>query len=70
MKGAPAPDADAIVVGAGPAGAALARRLAGRARVLLLERPARGEDRPAAAWRIGESLPGAAATLLRRSGLY
>lgn len=54
---------DAIVVGAGPAGCALARRLRPGLRVLLLDRPA-GADTEAA--RIGESLPGAARLLLQR----
>ena len=61
---------DAIVVGAGPAGSALARRLAPRCRVLLLERaPSSAVPVNPMAWRIGESLPGAAAVLLRRQGL-
>jgi flavin-dependent dehydrogenase len=63
-------DWDVIVVGAGPAGSALARRLAGQHRVLLLERePGREPDR-SVEWRVGESLPGAAAVLLRRLGLF
>lgn len=66
---------DVIVVGAGPAGSAVAQRLAGAHRVLMLDRPAPPEPpphtpRPAAAWRIGESLPGAAGVLLRRQGLF
>ncbi|WP_321818308.1 MULTISPECIES: NAD(P)/FAD-dependent oxidoreductase [unclassified Paraburkholderia] len=65
---------DVIVFGAGPAGSALARRLAGQHRVLLIDREAaretaRGRARPVE-WRIGESLPGAAAVLLRRQGLF
>jgi 2-polyprenyl-6-methoxyphenol hydroxylase-like FAD-dependent oxidoreductase len=64
---------DVIVVGAGPAGAALACRLRPRFRVLVLERGrVLSHDR---AWAhgdapIGESLPGAAQTLLRRFGLF
>ena len=94
---------DVIVIGAGPAGSALARRLASRARVCVLERApaavhagasalaqafvpayadARAPEREAtrdddvdaqthrSPWRIGESLPGAAAVLLRRLGLF
>ena len=58
---------DAIIVGAGPAGSALARRLRPRYRVLLLDRP---QARAAGAARIGESLPGAARVLLQRLGIY
>ena len=80
---------DVIVIGAGPAGSALARRLAPQARVCVLERASAGArvvlsaDAHAAAasddvgahvhrspWRIGESLPGAAAVLLRRLGVF
>lgn len=60
-------DWDAIIVGAGPAGAALARHLRPRCRVLLLERATAW---PASAARIGESLPGAARVLLQRLGIY
>jgi len=70
---------DVIVVGAGPAGAALACRLRPRYRVLVMERaglssqqtpsaPGKGlscQGAPA----IGESLPGAAQTLLLRLGI-
>lgn len=62
---------DVLVLGAGPAGCALARALSPRLRVLLLDR----EDTPETTAappppRIGESLSGAAAPLLRRLGLY
>lgn len=54
---------DVIIVGAGPAGAALACKLAPTRRVLLLER--KREVAP----RIGESLPGAARVLLAELGV-
>lgn len=61
---------DVIIVGAGPAGLALATRLAsmeGTARkVLILER----QQEQARDMRIGESLPGAARTLLQRLGVF
>jgi len=59
------PHWDAIILGAGVAGCALARRLAPTHRVLLLEQ----RSRPAKAPRIGESLPGAARVLLQELGL-
>lgn len=62
-------DWDAIIVGAGPAGSALACRLAAQRRVLLLERAA-STTAAVAAPRIGESLPGAARVLLQRFGLF
>nr|WP_229505836.1 FAD-dependent monooxygenase [Massilia genomosp. 1] len=56
-----------MIVGAGPAGAALAGRLRPQYRVLLLDRPA---AMAAGSPRIGESLPGAARVLLQRHGIY
>lgn len=58
---------DVIIVGAGPAGAALACRLRPHWRVLLLER---GNAAAAAPARIGESLPGAARVLLQRFDVF
>lgn len=58
---------DVIIVGAGPAGSALACRLAPRWNVLLVDRA--GLDAHVSP-RIGESLPGAASVLLRRLGMY
>lgn len=64
------PDWDVIVCGAGPSGSALARRLASRHRVLVVDRELPcGPTRAAQSWRIGESLPGSAAVLLRRQNL-
>ncbi|WKE66389.1 NAD(P)/FAD-dependent oxidoreductase [Gallaecimonas kandeliae] len=57
---------DAIIVGAGPAGLALATMLRPELRVLVLERRAQ----PAKAPPIGESLPGATAVLLQRLQLW
>ena len=54
---------DAIIIGAGTAGSVAALNLAPFRRVLLLEANA------APAWRIGESLPGAARRLLSDMGL-
>jgi flavin-dependent dehydrogenase len=61
---------DVIVFGAGPAGSALARRLAWQHRVLLIEREMDRDPVRSVEWRIGESLPGSAAVLLRRQGLF
>jgi flavin-dependent dehydrogenase len=55
---------DAIVLGAGPAGATVALNLAPFRSVLVLERSAQVQPR------IGESLPGAAGRLLRDMGLW
>ena len=69
----PVTDWDAIVVGAGPAGAALACRLRPQRRVLLLDRAvshASARRGAAALPRIGESLPAAARVLLQRCGAF
>lgn len=58
-------DWDVIILGAGPAGLALATRLAPK-KVLLLERQLESPTE----MRIGESLPGAAKTLLQRLGVF
>jgi flavin-dependent dehydrogenase len=57
-------DADVVIIGAGPAGAAAAIALAGSCRVALLERSATIEDR------IGETLPASARPLLEQLGLW
>ena len=57
-------EADALIVGAGPAGATAALNLAPFRRVVLIDR------RNAPAPRIGESLPGAAWRLLTDMGLW
>ena len=58
-------DWDVIILGAGPAGLALATRLSPK-KVLLLER----QLESLTDMRIGESLPGAAKTLLQRLGVF
>jgi flavin-dependent dehydrogenase len=55
---------DALVLGAGPAGATFALTLAPRRRVLVLDRRVRPDPRP------GESLPAAAWRILRDIGLW
>ncbi|MDG9672188.1 NAD(P)/FAD-dependent oxidoreductase [Hahella sp. CR1] len=57
---------DVIILGAGPAGFALARLLRPSHDVLVIERRATRETGP----RIGESLPGATSVLLRKLGLW
>ena len=59
---------DVVIVGAGPAGAALACRLRPHWRVLLLDREAASVS--SGVLRIGESLPGAARVLLQRIGVF
>ncbi len=70
---------DVIIVGAGPAGSALACRLRPHLRVLVLERGVGSASASASAPsptlprigpRIGESLPGAARVLLQRFGVF
>lgn len=62
--GALALDADVVVVGAGPAGCALALNLARWHRVLVLD------ARRGPVWQVGESLPSAARRLLTDMGLW
>jgi flavin-dependent dehydrogenase len=57
-------DFDAVIIGAGTAGATAALNLARCCRVLVLDR----QRRPG--WRIGESLPGAVRRLLSDMGLW
>jgi flavin-dependent dehydrogenase len=57
-------DADAVVVGGGPAGAALATTLAPTHRVVLVDRGSQRREG------LGETLPGAAARLLRELGVW
>jgi flavin-dependent dehydrogenase len=59
---------DVIIVGAGPAGSALACRLRPHCRVLLLDRDI--ATLSSGLPRIGESLPGAARVLLQRIGAF
>lgn len=61
---------DVVVVGGGPAGAAVAAGLAGSHRVLVVERGAAGRGGAARRPRLGETLPGAAARLLRELGVW
>jgi flavin-dependent dehydrogenase len=64
---------DVIIVGAGPAGSALACRLRPQCRVLFLDRNMASASASASASalpRIGESLPGAARVLLQRIGAF
>ncbi|GAA2492137.1 NAD(P)/FAD-dependent oxidoreductase [Terrabacter carboxydivorans] len=67
-------DADVAIVGGGPAGAALATGLAmlpgPRLRVLVVDRGAPGRDRGTGRPGLGETLPGAAARLLRDLGAW
>jgi flavin-dependent dehydrogenase len=59
---------DVVIIGAGPAGSALACRLRPYCRVLLLDRMAASVS--SGLPRIGESLPGAARVLLERIGVF
>ncbi len=61
-------DWDVVIIGAGPAGSALACRLRPHCRVLLLERGTASAS--SGQLRIGESLPGAARVLLQRIGVF
>ena len=68
MAAPPCIDADVVVLGAGPAGCALALNLAPFQRVLLVDKgEMQGETQGV---RIGESLPAAAGRLLRDMGLH
>ena len=59
-------EVDVAVVGGGPAGAALAAALAPAHRVVLVDRPSHRRARAG----LGETLPGAAARLLRELGVW